>query len=656
MFFANSLYLWGALLLAAPIILHFLRQKPSQPKKFPSLFFLEKYIAASTRKNNLLKYLLLSLRLLLLSALILKFAWPYIGNNKMETQEATIILIDDSMSTTSGAVNPFIQQKIQSSIAKATPENPIMLGIVADQINWSKDFYADPAILQAFCQKNLKGTTKSTFREALMAADLRLKRRKAKFRRLLIISDRQIRPWSDVDFKTKLSSCDAIQLIQPPLSEQMQNNLAINHAEIRELSLANAERATLSAVVANYGIKPQSGKLLIESDDFTIKPTEFTLKPNEVKTLSLELKLNPTPVDVARSGKVIMEVKNSAEDNIKLDNLRHFVFNPTELPLVFKQNDYTTEDDVFLRCALTDNSNMKVPSDLKFISGNAKELEQAAKDTPPELFIVQTPPNDIDATVNQIRSILDHRGNVAIIYQDSGNMRELLSRFGFETEQRSVKGTFRFEMINFDHPIFFPYRNLKISNWFEVLFFDVPKIKLPSGGQIVAAFNGGIPAIIDLRYRKGHIYLLASSLQKEHTNWPTFSTFLPFWRELAKISAQSVRSKYDFETTSGEMSGINGKIPLNSPGVYSLQQKENQPAKLYAVNHPAVESDLLIDCGEIPYKQLQTEKTTSANTGEITAKKVEDYEFPNTEILKYLILAALILLLAEEMLASRTAI
>jgi len=69
-------YLWGLLLLLVPILIHLLRFRKQQVKKFPGVFRLVALLKETQSKQNLKHYILLLNRLLLLIALVMAFAQP----------------------------------------------------------------------------------------------------------------------------------------------------------------------------------------------------------------------------------------------------------------------------------------------------------------------------------------------------------------------------------------------------------------------------------------------------------------------------------------------------------------------------------------------------------------------------------------------------
>ena len=92
------LYLLGMLLIAIPVILHLLRNRPEHAERFPSLFFLRKSLAGRERRNSLRRILVLVFRCLAFACLALAFAYPVLSDFPLKVRRATVVLVDSSFS------------------------------------------------------------------------------------------------------------------------------------------------------------------------------------------------------------------------------------------------------------------------------------------------------------------------------------------------------------------------------------------------------------------------------------------------------------------------------------------------------------------------------------------------------------------------------
>ncbi|MEM0925229.1 MAG: BatA domain-containing protein [Planctomycetota bacterium] len=102
MSFLAPLYLLAGLGIAAPIVLHLIRRQPKGEVEFSSLMFLDPTPPRLTRRSRLENLPLLILRCLVIAALALAFARPFLPSTQTATREsarpACILLLDQSAS------------------------------------------------------------------------------------------------------------------------------------------------------------------------------------------------------------------------------------------------------------------------------------------------------------------------------------------------------------------------------------------------------------------------------------------------------------------------------------------------------------------------------------------------------------------------------
>lgn len=94
-------FLWALLLIAIPIIIHLLNLRKHRTVYFSNVSLLKKVRKETKRKSKLKQYLILASRILLIAALVLAFAKPYLPKGTNEKQMANSVVgiyIDNSFS------------------------------------------------------------------------------------------------------------------------------------------------------------------------------------------------------------------------------------------------------------------------------------------------------------------------------------------------------------------------------------------------------------------------------------------------------------------------------------------------------------------------------------------------------------------------------
>jgi hypothetical protein len=137
--FLTPLYLLAGFAILAPILAHLVRKRPREVMDFSSVIFLDASPPRLTNRNRIEQWLLLALRSLILLALALAFARPYL-KTLIEQQTSTypskerILLIDTSASMRREGVWEQAIQKAKEYIANSQPEDSIAVVAMTDRI------------------------------------------------------------------------------------------------------------------------------------------------------------------------------------------------------------------------------------------------------------------------------------------------------------------------------------------------------------------------------------------------------------------------------------------------------------------------------------------------------------------------------------------
>ena len=98
MSFLFPAFLAGALAIAIPILLHFVRRQSAPPLAFSDLRFLRRAQSAAVRRRWLRDWLLLALRVAALLLLAAAFARPFYDATGLAGRPVTIVALDRSFS------------------------------------------------------------------------------------------------------------------------------------------------------------------------------------------------------------------------------------------------------------------------------------------------------------------------------------------------------------------------------------------------------------------------------------------------------------------------------------------------------------------------------------------------------------------------------
>ena len=96
--FKHPEILWALFLLVIPILIHLFQLRRFTKTPFTNVAMLQKVVSESRKSNTLKKWLLLITRLLLVVAIIIAFAQPFIATNTALQKKETVVYLDDSFS------------------------------------------------------------------------------------------------------------------------------------------------------------------------------------------------------------------------------------------------------------------------------------------------------------------------------------------------------------------------------------------------------------------------------------------------------------------------------------------------------------------------------------------------------------------------------
>ena len=154
-------------------------------------------------------------------------------------------------------------------------------------------------------------------------------------------------------------------------------------------------------------------------------------------------------------------------------------------------------------------------------------------------------------------------------------------------------------------------------------FFDVPTLKFPKRTKVLAYFDKQLPAITECRYKNGKVFVITSELDRKHTNWPTFGSFLPFWRELLLYSERKEQKLYSLRVDGGKVfwkekvkvspvdlpkAKAESFLRLDKPGNFLV--KSETKSMIYSVNVPEKESGVRLLPHKYDYQKMVSNKKT----------------------------------------------
>lgn len=85
-----------------------------------------------------------------------------------------------------------------------------------------------------------------------------------------------------------------------------------------------------------------------------------------------------------------------------------------------------------------------------------------------------------------------------------------------------------------DHPIFRAFNEPHSGTFSSARFFDHARLGVAAGGQVLARFDNGDPALVAVDIDKGRVLVFTSSVDEATNDLPVKAVFAPFWHQILR--------------------------------------------------------------------------------------------------------------------------
>lgn len=698
MSFLTPLFLLGALAIAGPIIYHLIRRTTRERTVFSSLMFLLPSPPRISRRHRLDNILLLILRCAALALLALGFARPFftqapINDPTAAQPKRTVLLIDTSASMRRDGAWTDARQRADAVLRRAAPTDHVAIYAFDRQPvpvltfeEWNRTPLSDRVALAASRLGALSpgwggthvGNALITAAEALAetetrAADGRTTRAAEGPREVVLVSDLQA--GSRLDALQAYEWPKGVSLLLEPVKARNPTNAGLQLVADAP-DTARAADAAVRVRVSNAGDSKRDQFKVgwregASAAGFVGEPIDAYVPPGQSRVFALPVpKDRPVPArQIALTG-----------DDEPFDNLVH-VIPPVQQQAAILWLGREPEDDIrqplfFLRRAFSDTPRLSIrlharnpeaplpPDELKSASvvfvpdalpaGSAAALRQRVQEGKIVVFVPRGP--RVGETIGQV-----------------------LGREPLPLGEVKPPSYAMFSEIDFRHPLFAPFADPRFSDFTKIHIWRYRRIDAAGLGEarIVAKFDTGDPAVIEVPLGRGRVFILAAGWHPDDSQLAVSSKFVPLLWSLLELGGnvapvptqfsvgEAVAIPADGAVTALKLpDGATTALPAaggdfdqtRQPGIYEWV---GATGRQFAVNLDANESrttpldpDELRDLG-VPVAKAAADE---AGRGEDNQALLQGIEAESRQKLwRWLIAATLAVLLVESMLAGWTA-
>ncbi|HKS37243.1 MAG TPA: BatA domain-containing protein, partial [Verrucomicrobiae bacterium] len=681
------LFLLGALAVALPVIFHLIRRTSKEKVPFSSLMFLQPTPPRMTRRNRLENIFLLLLRCLVLCLLALGFARPFFqkpvtADPQNETARKIILLVDTSASMRREGLWAAALSKAEEALNKASVADQMAVFTFDRRVRplvsfeqWAATGPSERASLATGRLAEVNpgwasthaGNALITAAEAFADADKQ--GQDTGPRRIVLVSDLQ-----------EGSRLEGLQGYDWPRGIEV---------VIESIKAKRPTNAGLQWVMdADEASRPETdaGPRIRVSNSADAKREQFQIRWDGVAGGStVDAYVPPGQSRIVQAPKLPAGISGErlvlTGDDDDFDNIVYLVEPKAEqVTILFIGND--TEKDpgqalYYLKRAFQETRRQVVRVVVIPPSAALSPTDLADK----RLMIVGDPLSE--ASLKTAQQFLTGGGTVLLGMKDTASAQTVgkLAEIDNLVATEAASTTYSmFGQIDFEHPLFAPFADPRYSDFTKIHFWKHRRLgadRVP-GARVVARFDDGDPALLEIPKGTGRLLVLTSSWQPVDSQLALSSKFVPLLYSIleqaggikAQISQYHVGDDVNLSGVSPPTNGPSltirkpdgAQVQLGAgetrysdaglPGIYTIAS--TQPPLRFAVNLDAAESKTaLLPVEELARLNIPLKPREIELAKQIEQKRrLHNAELENQQKLwRWLIVAALVVLLMETWLA-----
>ncbi|QDG50860.1 VWA domain-containing protein [Persicimonas caeni] len=559
MSFLQPLFLAGLLAAAIPIAIHLINRRKATRQEFPALRLLMESNKKEARSVKVRQWLLLGLRVLVIAALALALAKPYFLSDEGVTASerlptAVVFVVDDSASMQHAGWWENTVEQFDEQLGKLRPWDEATL-ITASTIDGPVTrFTSDHGeIREAF--SDLQATDASAdLSQAVVAAGDLLSSSQLPSKRIVVISDFARGGFPDSPTPEAKIPYDVRQVSVRDDAESVPENLGITAVDYEQEHSGQGGSWKITATVRNFGPEDQKGvELRLNVDGEDIGGGLVDVPARKTSTHTFRHRFEGAGVREA-----YVELVN--DDPLEIDNRYYFAVDLKERIRVLLVNGEPSS------VAYSDELYFAVRA---LNPGTTSQSAIIPEMTTPE-GLAGRDLNDFDvvvlanvATVSQpnagkLEQFVDGGGGLLVTMGDqidatswNQTMEGLLpkplrglKRLAERDDPDAPVKITRLGTGNRDHPIFriFDLPGGSSLQSVKVYSYMLLEPTQQTETREILAYKDNAPALIERKVGDGRVVMLTTTVDREWTDLPVRTAFLPLMRRSVQYLARRATS------------------------------------------------------------------------------------------------------------------
>lgn len=512
--FKNPEILYFLALVIIPILVHLFQLQRFVKTPFTNVAFLQKLVVQTRKSSRLKKWLILTTRCILLSAIVFAFSQPYLSSKKHNKTVSNFIYLDNSLSTSAkGERGILLQSTIQELIENISENDQYTL-----QTNTA--YYEN---LSATAVKKILIQVKNQAKNSILD-DVFLKisdKNKTSTKtsnKTILISDLQN------TYKEKFTNVThSFSLI--PLKNNQKSNVSIDSVFVSE---DNANNFTIHVVIKNQGVGKKNLPIAFSNSEKLIGKQSFSIAENSSDTLSFS-----TPKRKELHGKI--EITYS--DTFIFDNTFYFTLNSHKKINILSIG----KPSKFL-------SRIYTKSEFNYTANTIQKIDYNSIDKQQLILLneVEEIPQNLQKS---LAGFMKKGGHVVVIPHANANLSSyntFFNRLQIGQIAPKRKDTLKITQIQYENPFFKNVFSKKNTN------FQYPSVQtyFPSrfkGKSNLISLQNTTGFIQMIPYEQSSLYWIASPLSSPYSNFTSSPLVVPTFYNFGKYSSQHTNLYYTID-------------------------------------------------------------------------------------------------------------
>lgn len=554
MSFLTPLFLLGGLAVALPVVFHLIRRTTRERTRFSSLMFLQPTPPRLTRRSRIEDWLLLLLRCLVLALLAFGFARPFLKGPQAAEPVASaarprVILLDTSASMQREGLWADAVKRVESLVGEAGPQDAVAVFTFDRQVTplvtfeqWAGTPAGERASLVARRLGEVTpGWASTQLGVALTRASETLVEREAdgviERGRIIVVSDLQ--EGSHLETLQAYEWPKGIEVVLSGVSARRAGNAGLqwvsdaNGSVVSSGASEDAVRVRVSNAADSGQEQFKVGWASAEGGAVEGEAINVYVPPGQSRIVVMAI-----PGTNAVTGRIpdrlVLQGDAEAFDNT--------VFVPpvqvARSQVLYLGSEAATDSRqprYFLERAVPSTRRTVV----EIVARPATAASVAAEWDAAQLYVVTEafPEAVAEALRTRIQS-----GRTALFVPKTpaaaSSLAAVLEIPSIVVSEGEPENYAMLSQIDFQHPLFLPFADSRFNDFTKLHFWKYRRFDISGipGARVVARFDRGDPALVEVPLGKGRVLILASGWNPEDSQWALSTKFVPWIMALLEWS------------------------------------------------------------------------------------------------------------------------